>query len=383
MEQGIIFIRNSNFAFDTRLKKAVDAALEAGYHCLVLDWIREGCEETEKTLQLENGQVKVYTYDRVTPFGRGIRNLKDGMAFSRWIKNKLNSLAGEYSIIYACDYDVGRTCYKVAKKLSKKLIYDIFDYYSETHSLPKLVKNVVKRGEDKLIDRADAVIICHESRFHQIEGTHPKKCEVIHNTPAYDKTILDLPGVIKNPSDKFKVVYVGTLPLKGRLIQEVLSKCAEHKNTEFHFAGNGALQEFVAQKAQNSNNVFYYGTLDNRVALKLTSECDLVFAVYEQTTVNNQYSAPNKVYEAMALEKPIVACCGKYIDEMITSNKTGLTIAYDVDEFFEAVETLKQNPKMYNAFASNGARLYAEKYNWHIMKNKLQSLYRELTETDK
>jgi glycosyltransferase involved in cell wall biosynthesis len=372
----IVFIRNTDFTIDVRLRKAVRAALNDGIDCIVFDWMRNGEPAGEKSVDIDGKDVRTISYDRLAPFGGSMKNIFSILGFQRWIKRKLVELRNEYDAIYACDFVAGMPAIKAAKRLNKKIIYDIFDYCSDTY-FTGILKGVVARKENMIINRADAVIICHESRVRQIEGTHPKKLIVIHNTPYYADDIGEQ-KICKGDGDAFKIVYAGTLAPCGRLLAEILAEAKNHKDIEYHFAGRGPLQPYLEALSKMESNVFFYGQLINVGALRLTKECDLVFAVYEQTNVNNQFSAPNKVYEAMAFTKPIIACCGKYIDQMIIENFSGIVINYNADEFYRAVYDLKNDLQKYKACAENGKRCYEEKYKWQIMEERLKTLYRQL-----
>ena len=50
--------------------------------------------------------------------------------------------------------------------------------------------------------------------------------------------------------------------------------------------------------------------IDYESALELYAKCDLMFALYDPAIPNHRYSAPNKVYEAMLLGKPIIVAEG-------------------------------------------------------------------------
>ncbi len=67
-------------------------------------------------------------------------------------------------MIHACDFDTAYIAEKFARKYNKKLIYDIFDYYVDSFSVPRLLRNIIERKDKKVIENADTVLICSEKR---------------------------------------------------------------------------------------------------------------------------------------------------------------------------------------------------------------------------
>ena len=103
--------------------------------------------------------------------------------------------------------------------------------------------------------------------------------------------------------------------------------------------------------------------------LKLEMNCDILFATYNPKILNHKYSAPNKVYEAMALGKPIIVCRNTGVDELVEKEKIGFVIDYNADQF---IKTIKQiDAKNYDLIAKKCIQLYKNKYSWDSMEKEL------------
>ena len=100
-----------------------------------------------------------------------------------------------------------------------------------------------------------------------------------------------------------------------------------------------------------------------------------MFATYDPDIKNHKYSAPNKVYEAMALGKPIIVCKDTGIDKLVIENNTGCAIEYNAESFIEGIKLLVLNEENLEKIKINAQRLYNEQYSWKSMELKLLEIY--------
>ena len=364
-----VIIRSTSIFKDSRTTKLVKELLLQGVEVTVLGWDRLNEYSDQEEIVVGERKAKIIFYKEYCPYGGGIKNLMKSLRFQRWVKKKIKSLSEDY-IIHCCDYDTAKPAFKVRGK--KKLIYDIFDYFSESRSLPVLAKNLIKKGENKIVNKADAVVICTEQRRDQIKDCSPKKLFVIHNTPNLN---VDFATEKNLTSDKFKVVYVGVLA-ENRLLKEILEKSKDYKDIEFHIGGIGQLAPYVKQLSEQQDNVIYHASMNYEEVLKLEKNAHLLFATYDPNIPNHKYSAPNKFYEAGALAKPIIVCKNTGVDVLVESSNCGLTIEYDASDFYEKVEILISNKNLYEEFCKNGKSAYETNYSWSIMRQRIGQLYK-------
>ena len=69
--------------------------------------------------------------------------------------------------------------------------------------------------------------------------------------------------------------------------------------------------------------------------------------------------------------KPIIVCKKTSIDKIVKDEKLGIVIDYNVQEFFKAVDSLKEKD------FSKSIDLYNKKYNWTIMEERLKNIFKE------
>ena len=372
----MLFRSSNSIVSDSRVIKEADTALKCGFRVLILGWNREKREFNTPKFQLNNGIAQVMLFNVKCRYGDGLKSLPKLIIFQFWILYSLFIKRKQYSIMHSCDFDCVIPCFLVKKIINKILIYDIFDYYIHSHYIPGKIQNIVERIDIGIINSSDAVIICNEGRYKQIEKSSPKRVEVIHNSPNLEFTKSNT-KLCKSLNKKLKIVYVGILQ-NNRLLIEISELIGNYTNIELHIGGFGYFEDYFKSLSVKLDNIYYYGQLNYSDVLQLESECDVLFATYNPQIINHRFSAPNKIYEAMALKKPIVVCNNTGVDELINRYDMGLSIDYKAEEFFRVILILQKNLNMRIKMGQNGRNAYDKVFSWNIMEHKLSALYLNL-----
>ena len=374
-KKTVCYVRSTSIVNDSRASKEILSLINNGFDVIVLGWDRDNRISDYNNIYISNIKIKAKFFKHKSKYGKSINTINGLILFQFWIYNELKSNKQNYDYIHACDFDCGYMAYKIAKKYNKKLVYDMYDYYVDSRDMPRFIKKSIEKKENRIINYADVSIICGEWRKKQIRMTNPKKLIVIHNTPDLQYKCSD--KIIKSNSKKIKIAYVGVFQ-DNRLLLEILEKFKINKDFEFHIGGFGVYEKQIIAAAKNNDNIFYYGSLKYEQVLSLEADCDILFATYNPIIKNHKYSAPNKVYEAMALGKPIIVCKNTGIDELVIKNNTGYAIDYNAEEFVEILNKYKKDRKLLKKISDNAKKMYKEKYSWNLMEKKLISAYNDL-----
>lgn len=375
MEKTIVLIRTTDFASDSRAKKTAVCLAKGGYKVIIFAWDRDLSKAPIEIFKFQKTEIIIYYFQRKCPNGSGLRSFSSLIKFMLWLKRKIKELHKEIYAIHSCDLDTGIVCKYNAKKYKIPLIYDIYDYYIDSHnSIPKILSSIIERLEISIINYADVTIVCNEARINQIKKSRPKSIIVIHNTPD----ISFLETVKKENIRFFNICYFGVLN-DGRLIEEITSNFPYNDKLTLDIGGIGPLANKIEELSKTNKNIKWWGKVPYETVLNVQKNCNLLFATYIPTNPNHRYSAPNKVYEAMALGIPVIVCNGTGIDELVNSEGIGLSIDYDVNRFFDAVNFLKNNSKACEEMGEKGKLAYNNKYSWSLMEKKLLELYGRVT----
>lgn len=380
MKKRVVLIRSNPVSPDPPVEKVADTLIANGYEVSVIGWDR-GSDITEKneTLTLEQGTVKIVRFGIPAMFDGGIKkNLLPLAKFQSRLHKWLKKHKDEYEIIHSFDFDTGFIANKIAKKYNKQLIYHILDFYIDSHNVPSgFLKSKVKNAEFAIINNADATIICTEKRREQIDGTTPKKLEIIHNTPKAVNHSSDSFSELRS-NKRCKIVYVGILA-GSRFLREIIKFVERDERFEFHIGGFGIMEKEVAEAAEKCERIFYYGKLPYDKTLALEQACDIMTAIYDPKVPNHKFAAPNKFYESLMLGKPVIMARNTGFDEIIENNKIGCLIEFDEIGLSMGLNKLIGQKDEWSLMSERMKQLYKEQYSWAEMENRIIELYDSLS----
>jgi glycosyltransferase involved in cell wall biosynthesis len=285
----------------------------------------------------------------------------------------------KFDVIHSFDLDSGLPVFFVSKVIHKKYIYHIADYYVDSRDgIPYILKFVLKRLEYKVIANAETTIVCTDERIEQIKGSKPKKVVVIHNAPSIKVNNSGKKSSTDYISDKkITFAYVGGLT-KKRFIKSIIDIFKHHHEFNLELAGMGELSNYAKQASEKYENINYYGMVNYEEALNLYSKCDIMFAIYDPAVPNHRYSAPNKVYEAMMLGKPIIVARNTSVDKIVEKEDIGFVIDYTKEDFEDILFTISDDKSILKKYGQNALEVY-NKYSWEEMKRRLIDIYDDIS----
>ncbi len=369
----VIITRSTGIIEDSRTIKLATELTNLGYDVTVLGWDRKNDHDQEKYVEVGEKSFKIEFFKEPSLYGGGLKNLNKMRKFNKWLKQKIKALPAN-TIIHACDFDTALPIYKICKKNNCKFIYDIFDFYCESHNLPFPLNLIIKKKELKVINNANCTVICSEQRVEQIKGSRPQKLVIIHNTPSMNGLELENTDI----NEKLKICFIGALT-PDRLLDEILDNIPNRTEYDFLFGGVGVFEEKAKELAKTSENIKFLGKLPYSEVLKVEMGCDILFATYNPEIKNHKYSAPNKFYEAGCLCKPVIVCNNTGIDVLVKEHNTGLTCNYTAEDFFNKVDELNKDRDLLKRLAENGNKAYKKHFSWDIMRKRIEEMYKEIS----
>lgn len=371
---NIVIIRSNPVNPDSRVEKIAWTLMNGGHNVYILAWDRSyNHPELNEFIEVIDKRIPISRLGYKASFGAGMRSivpyLKFQFSMRRWLKKNKN----KYDIIHSCDFDTAFFSYKLARRMKKKFVFDIFDMLA-TEPKNFFQKQILK-AQKRIINFSDATIICTEQRKSQIKGTFPKRLEIIHNTPFVELKSTTNSFVLDD--SKIKVVYVGVLQ-EDRMLNELLNFFKNNPQYEFHTAGFGKLEDRFIEYSKKYNNIFFYGKIRYNQTLELEQKCDIMLAIYNPNHENNRNAAPNKFYESLMLGKPIIMVRNTGMSSIVKDNDIGVLIDYSEEGFKAGIEELVRRRDEWTEISLRMKKIYDSEYNWSIMEKRLLNLYNSL-----
>ena len=97
---------------------------------------------------------------------------------------------------------------------------------------------------------------------------------------------------------------------------------------EFHFWGQPEREGYLDDEVTSYKNVFIHGKFKNPDDLmSIYKQTDISIVCYDTTSGNVRIAEPNKIYESIFFETPIVVSSGTFLAERVNEYGAG----YDID----------------------------------------------------
>lgn len=340
MKYDVVILRSQDIVSDSRVLRYEKNYIKNNIKYQIIGWDR-----AHKNIKRSN---TIYCRNRAG-FQKRIFGIWGRLAFNFFLFKWLLCNLHTYKCVHACDLDtiLPALCMKF---FNKKVIFDIFDWYSdEFHTGYKYIDVLINTIECFCVRHSDLVIICESERLKQMM-IYPKRYLVIRNMDdeyvSKGDKIEMMDNDVRDDNDDIHITYVGGL-VRHRGIIELLEIASVYPYITVSIAGFGEYKilEKVIGYSERYKNINYYGYLQYDAALRLMENSDLLYAMYYTSNHNHVYAAPNKFYEGLILGKPILTNEGTLVSVLTKRYNSGFVIGEgkeDLENFFSNVRlTLK------------------------------------------
>lgn len=232
-------------------------------------------------------------------------------------------------------------------------------------------------SEEIQLEQADAIVAVSSVLKSQLValGVRAERITVIPNGVDAERYSPSISGeaVRKNLGleEKFVIGYAGTfghwhgITVLANAVKEVV---AESPNVHFLLVGDGVLRgevEAMLQRDGMKHKVTITGMMPSEAVPEYLAACDALVI----SAINNPdvpfFQSPIKLFEYMAMQKPIVASRVGQIQEVIDDGVNGLLVQENnSSELAEALCQLAKDESLRESLARNARRDAVEKYAW-------------------
>lgn len=385
-QKKVAMLLDNPFVNDARVYKEAKSLVDNGFEVTIY------CQESQDVPEEEKKDGILIK--RVFPFYLGTTLLID-----KYLRSHLSlfgAVKNQYDIFHCHDTETWPIGYILAKDMGAKFICDSHEYFPdyicrEWHSDPfkhELTRNLVKaRGE--YIREADAVIVVSEeiaAALHK-EYSLSRRPTVIYNTRPYS----DVPAGKNLVREKYKIddstriiLFQGTIePSRG--VDIAIRTLPYVRDSVLVILGDGR-REYLDELRLMANDlgigqrVIFAGPVPHEELLLYSGFGDVLVYFGRPLLTNLEYSMPNKFFDYIFAERPMVIGDLISMKKMVETCGLGAVVnIHDIDykEIGDTVNRLLDNKTLQQKYIAN-IRRCKPLLSWEEQEQKLLKLYETL-----
>jgi hypothetical protein len=206
----------------------------------------------------------------------------------------------------------------------------------------------------------NTIIVTDDNRKTLVPTRFLSKTVVVENYPYQFQNIQPKAAAI----DELLILYSGSLGVtRGTGLLEDLIKLSPKVKIWLV----GWLYDEPTKNLSTHPQAEYLGVKTQQETMALASKCDYILSVYEPINENNINASPNKIYDAIQAQTPVIINAEVKIAQFVTDNNLGFV----TNSFYE-----KDTEKLLNQLISTKKsyvfdRAISQKYTWEAIENKL------------
>jgi glycosyltransferase involved in cell wall biosynthesis len=384
----VLMVLEKDFPPDVRVQNEAEALIKKGNQVFVAGYGRQ--IKVFKEEVLDNG---IHVFKKpISGFliKSSVGCLKVPVYFSYWRRYLNHILEGkQFDVIHIHDLPLAQVGIEMSLKYNIPVVLDLHENWPAHMEMAKHTNTFLGRllssnrrwrnYEKRVTKQVDAIVTVVEEMKNRVSalGVDENKISVVSNTLELDK--FKLPDLKPDPNF-VTMLYAGGITYH-RGVQVVIRAVAllkdEYENIRFWIIGAGSyekeLKELVSELGVGENVHFLgWRTHDEIAAHLMQSDIALIPHLKSEQTDN---SSPNKLFQYMYANKPILASNCNSVQRVIEKEKVGVTYEHDNEkDFAEKFKLLINNKVGFN----NGHDIVKERYTWEKSANNLIDLYQNL-----
>lgn len=232
-----------------------------------------------------------------------------------------------------------------------------------------------------LYNRSELIICVTNSFKNDLikKGVSKNKIKVVPNGFEMDKSLQpneSISEVVKRHkinNEKFIISFIGTIGMAHGL--EIILEAAHKVGDDFLFLviGEGARKEILIDKAEKRSidNILFLDNLEWQEIVNINQIIDVHLV---HLIKNNEFKKviPSKIFESMALKKPIIMGVEGESRKILDSAKCAINIEPEnYNDFVKAIHYFKDNPQKIVTKGVNGFNYMRKNYSRKILAEKM------------
>ncbi|MFY7672592.1 glycosyltransferase family 4 protein [Tenacibaculum sp. MEBiC06402] len=259
--------------------------------------------------------------------------------------------------ILSNDLDTLIACFFASKlKRNTELVYDSHELFSEGPELQgrNFVKSFWKKLENIFLPRIKKSYTVSQSIVDFYNDRYKNNMGLIRNLPLLKRNIIS--KEVSFPTKNKVVLYQGVLN-PGRGLKPMIKALHFLEGVDLVIIGYGKVEEdlkaFVIKEKMQSR-VHFLGRVAHEVLPNYTIKADIGIVLEEPLGKSFEFSLPNKLFDYIHAELPIVSGNLVEINTIVKEFGVGITVGnYDPKEIAEAIKRLLNDEHLRSGIRKN------------------------------
>lgn len=222
--------------------------------------------------------------------------------------------------------------------------------------------------------------VSKEMQRYAINDLGIKKALVLPNAtnPITFKKIEKPNTPLRKLKNCFVVMWAGAgqYPWQGLdMLYAVARKMKSHQDILFVTISTYSWKEAPT----DLSNLLTLKSADYKQMPNYLNSADVLLCLYNANFRDSLYNSPMKLFDYMAVEKPIIASKLGQISEIITDGENGLLTDNAIDDICQKILLLKENPRLAKKIAKNARKDIVTKYNWNQVADTISAHFQQIT----
>lgn len=268
-------------------------------------------------------------------------------------------------ILVANDLDTLLPNYLVSKLKKIKLVYDSHEYFTEVPELinrPK-VQKIWLKIEEFIFPKLKNVMTVNTSIQEKYETKYHVPVQVVRNvSPRWEGIDLKSKKELGIPEDKFVLIFQGAGINVHRGAEEMTLAMKGLPCCCLLFVGDGDVLEKlkILVSTNKLDNVLFFSKRPYQELMNFTYHADLGLSLDKGNNPNYEFSLPNKLFDYIQTETPILASDVKQVKALIEKYQIGaICEKIEVDELVSAIKSILANKEQYQQWKQNCSKAKA------------------------
>jgi glycosyltransferase involved in cell wall biosynthesis len=266
-----------------------------------------------------------------------------------------------------------------------KLVYDCHELESHRNGKGAFMRFAIRILEKLFIPWTELVITVSPSiQEFYMKSYNLKDVALVRNLPnemnvTHSNTLREKLGI---SDDRMVFLYQGMLG-KGRGIEVLIEafKVRKTQDAALVFMGFGELKASIEACASTNENIFFVPAVSYAEIPLYTGSADVGVNSVEPTCLSYEYSLPNKLFEYIQSEIPVLTNSLRDCAALVNEFQVGRVISSWNSETINVVvdEMLKEDLSVYQSNLKSAKKIL----NWEVEEQVLISAYKTIPHADK